>query len=76
MISSVFRLDSFRALSIFARLFQPTLANAFKLKIVRPEVEEFFLGLVSETIRQRKESDERGRDFIQLMVDLEDTLPG
>lgn len=53
---------------LFMRGF-PALAKMLSMKLVSSEVEEFFLTVVAENIRERKEKGMRRPDLIQLLLD-------
>ncbi|KYB28570.1 probable cytochrome P450 6a14 [Tribolium castaneum] len=54
----------------FAMAF-PRLALAFKLRMTRKDVSDFFLQLVRDTVKYRVENNYSRKDFIQLLIDLQ-----
>lgn len=56
----------------FANSF-PNLARLFNIKIINPEISEFFLDVVRKTIEHREQNDVRRDDFMSLLLQIKNT---
>lgn len=64
------RMEEIVSLIVFAF---PDLAKIFRMKITKPEVENFFMNLTKETVKYREENDVRRNDFMQLLIDMKNS---
>lgn len=48
----------------------PQLARKLKMKLLRDDVSEFFIGSLKETIRYREENNIKRKDFLDMMMEL------
>lgn len=48
----------------------PRLARLFKVKSVKPEIEQFFMNIVKDTVEYRERTKNTRNDFMQLLVNL------
>lgn len=60
------------ALAKIVRVFFPKLFKALKLRTFPAEVQQFFLGIVKQTIDFRNTNQVRRNDFIQLLLEIKD----
>lgn len=58
------------ALSKIVRVFFPKVFRALKLRTFPAEVQQFFMGIVKQTIDHRNTNQVRRNDFIQLLLEL------
>jgi len=60
------------ALAKIVRVFFPKIFKALKLRTFPAEVQQFFLGIVKQTIDFRNTNQVRRNDFIQLLLEIKD----
>lgn len=58
------------ALAKMVRVFFPKLFKALKLRTFPAEVQQFFMGIVKQTIDFRSTNQVRRNDFIQLLLEI------
>lgn len=58
------------AVSKLLRVFFPTLFRILKLRTFPKEVNNFFLSVVSDTLKYREEHQIRREDFLQMLADI------
>ncbi|XP_050078189.1 cytochrome P450 6A1-like [Anopheles maculipalpis] len=66
----VFQLSRYRALKIFLAGQFPQIARAFHVKLTAPDVSDFFMGVVKDTIEFRKSNNVQRNDFMTLLMKL------
>uniref|UniRef100_A0A182PZ92 Uncharacterized protein n=1 Tax=Anopheles epiroticus TaxID=199890 RepID=A0A182PZ92_9DIPT len=65
-----FQLSTYRALKAFISNQFPNTARALGVKLTQPDVEEFFTGVVKDTIEFRRSNNVQRNDFITLLMNL------
>lgn len=63
------------AMARLVRVFFPKLFKALKLRTFPFEVQQFFMGIVKQTIDFRNANQVRRNDFIQLLLELKNQKP-
>lgn len=63
------------ALAKMVRVFFPKLFKALKLRTFPAEVQQFFMGIVKQTIDFRNTNQVRRNDFIQLLLEIKNQNP-
>lgn len=66
----VFELSWKQKLLVSSALFIPALRKIMKLKFTPDDVEEFFYGIVNQTINYREKNNFERNDFMQLLIQL------
>lgn len=66
----VFKTDTKRALSRNIQLIYPKIATWLSLLPFPQEVVDFFMNMITETVKMREESGQTRNDFIQLLIEL------
>lgn len=57
-------------LKFIARTFHPSLPYYLNLKVLRPDVEQFYLEFVKDAVRQREEHQFERKDFIHFLIEV------
>lgn len=55
---------------MFFAFFMPKILKIFKYKFTNPEVEEFFLSIIKQTVEYREKNNVERNDFMQLLMQL------
>lgn len=70
MVRKLFSPSLSTTLRNFAQLYFPCVFRRLKINVLDPEGMQYFIGLVEEAFRYRKETNNRRNDFLQLLLDL------
>lgn len=54
--------------------YNQALGRFFRIKLIRDEVSEYFLGIVPETIKKREEQNIRKKDFLDVLIEVKRQL--
>lgn len=54
----------------------PKAAKILKLKAIQPDVSDFFLKLVNDTVAHREQTNSPRNDFLQLLIDMKNNVDG
>lgn len=57
-------------LGMFLAFFAPKLITLFKFKMTEPQVEEFILSIVKQTVEHREKNKVERNDFMQMLIQL------
>lgn len=74
-----FQIDTIKSLKDTLTLYVPSsVFKFFKIRVIYRDVEDFFVKIVSETIKYREENNVIRNDFLQLLIDMKkkDELSG
>ncbi|KAG4072640.1 hypothetical protein HA402_004729 [Bradysia odoriphaga] len=66
----IFEMDSKKKLRAAIATFLPILKNVIKFKFTHDDVEEFFHGVVKQTLEYRERNNVERNDFMQLLIQL------
>lgn len=50
--------------------YKQALGRFFRIKLIRDDVSEYFLGIVQETVKNREDNNTRRKDFLDVLIDL------
>ena len=66
----VFQLSPYRALKIFLSAQFPKIARTLRVKLTQPDVAEFFMGAVKDTVEFRQTNNVQRNDFMMLLMKM------
>nr|AAK32960.1 cytochrome P450 [Anopheles gambiae] len=66
----VFQLSPYRALKIFLSAQFPKIARTLRVKLTQPDVAEFFMGAVKDTVEFRQINNVQRNDFMMLLMKM------
>lgn len=69
----VFDLSRFESVKRMLQRMFPTIAKLFGLRQVDPEMTEFFMKVVADTIDYREKNNIKRNDFLQLLINIKNT---
>jgi len=69
---NLFERSPLEAFKLFLMFVSHELSEFLKLRLVKPEVEKFFMDVISETIEYRKKNNVERKDFLQLLIQLKE----
>lgn len=72
MVNKVLSASKLQLVRFILRMYYPKLARFFKIKIIPDDVNDYFMQIVKETVKYRKENKIDRNDFVQLLLTLKE----